>query len=463
MTITQGRQFMLDNRIREYRQAIMAMKHGDFALDIPVKGADEIAELGSALIDLSKSMEAKFNEILVLSRITENINAGLLLDDVLNQVYDSFKPFIPYDRIGFSLIDDDGATVRARWARAEYPVLHITKGYAAPLEGSSLLTILETGMPRILNDLEAYLREHPDSMSTRHIVAEGIRSSLTCPLIALGKRIGFIFFSSLKTDAFHNPHTALFLQIAGQLSVIVEKGRLYQQMLELSTLKNNFLGLAAHDLRNPLSAIKLSAEMIAEGMFGPIGDEAKALLNNSIQACGSMSALINDLLDVSAIASGNLTLHLENVSLAAFITGSVKFNKHLADRKSISLENTPLQPDVLVSIDTERCRQVLDNLLSNAIKYSKPGTWTEVRSRLAGSFVEVIVIDQGAGIAPEDMSKLFTEFGKTRTRPTAGEFSTGLGLAIAKRIVDAHGGTIWATSEHGKGSTFGFTIPQARK
>jgi signal transduction histidine kinase len=453
---------MTDERIFKYRQAAIAMKEGDFEVEVPIGGEDEIAALGTALSDLSRSMEARFSEIVTLAKITERINAGMLLDEVLNQVYDSFRPVIPYDRIGFSLLDDDGHVVRARWARTESPVMYIKKGYTAPLKGSSLQTILDTGEPRILNDLETYLREHPHSDSTAKIVAEGVRSSLTCPLIAMGKPIGFMFFSSTKPNTYKDIHTAIFLQIAGQLSVIVEKARLYQQLLELNELKNKFLGMAAHDLRNPLAAIKMSSEMMFEEEFGPMTEVSKSILREVIRSCTAMFTLVNDLLNVSAIESGHLTLRRQDIELIQFLDSCVKANKFLADRKSITISFAPGTTGEIVQIDHDRLKQVVDNLLSNAIKYSDAGKHVTLETRMSGNNMEVLVRDEGRGVAQEEMSKLFKDFGKTSTRPTAGEESTGLGLAICKRIVEAHGGSIWATSELGKGSTFTFTIPLSR-
>jgi len=450
---------MTDERILKYRQAAIAMRHGDFEVEVPVEGEDEIAALGSALSELSRTMEARFTEIVTLAKITERINAGVLLDEVLNQVYDSFRSVIPYDRIGFSLLDDDGQTVRARWARSESPVMYINKGYAAPLKGSSLQIILATGKPRILNDLEAYLREHPQSDSTSKIVAEGVRSSLTCPLVAMGKPIGFMFFSSARPNTYKDIHTAIFLQIAGQLSVIVEKARLYQQLLELNELKNKFLGMAAHDLRNPLASIKMSSEMLFDGDFGPVTDVAKKMLDENVRSCTAMFTLVNDLLNVSAIESGHLTLRPQDVELIQFLHASIHANRLLAERKSISVSFVPEFPKQIARIDPDRLKQVVDNLLSNAVKYSDAGKQVVLTARISGTNVEILVKDEGRGIAGEDMTKLFKDFGKTSTRPTAGEESTGLGLAICKRIIEAHGGKIWAHSELGKGSTFTFTIP----
>jgi diguanylate cyclase (GGDEF)-like protein len=105
-------------------------------------------------------------------------------------------------------------------------------GYSAPLAGSSLVAILETGRPRVLNDLEQYLREHPDSQSTRLVLSDGVRSSLTCPLAALGKRVGFVFFSSNRPGTYSERHVELLMLIAGQLSLVIEKGRLYADLLQ---------------------------------------------------------------------------------------------------------------------------------------------------------------------------------------------------------------------------------------
>jgi diguanylate cyclase (GGDEF)-like protein len=195
--------------------------------------ADEVDRLGRALARLGSELERKLSEATALIQLGEKVNTGLILEEVLEQIFDSFQSIVPYNRIGCSMIEDDARTVRAVWARSLHAKPKLGVGYSAPLAGSSLAGILETGRPRIINDLEEYLRQHPSSESTQLIVAEGVRSSLTCPLVAVGKRVGFVFFSSDQPNAYSDHHVELLMRIAGQLSLVVEKGRLCADLLQV--------------------------------------------------------------------------------------------------------------------------------------------------------------------------------------------------------------------------------------
>jgi diguanylate cyclase (GGDEF)-like protein len=219
-----------DPRIRQYCDAVEALRAGRLDVEVATgPGDDAIAELGRSIQNLAQAHQTRLSLLTTLSRVTEKVNSGMTLDEVLGFVYDSFQPLIPYDRIGVALIED-GGVVRARWARSAASEIHLGQGYAASLEGSSLQQVMSSGEPRLINDLEAYLADHPQSDSTRRIVCEGMRSSLTGPLVARGRPVGFIFFSSLRPHAFGDPHTELFRQIAGQLSLIVEKSLLLEDL-----------------------------------------------------------------------------------------------------------------------------------------------------------------------------------------------------------------------------------------
>ncbi|MCX6122386.1 MAG: ATP-binding protein [Ignavibacteriales bacterium] len=448
-----------DPRIRKYVEVAHAMKKGSFNVAISKEGTDEVAELGAALEDLARSLDKRFEEIRTLSAITAHVNSGMMLDDVLNSVFESFRPIIPYDRIGCALIEENEKIVRAYWARSDALDMVITKGYSAPLEGSSLHTIMKTGNPRIINNLENYLVEHPHSDSTQKIVREGMRSSFTCPLSALGKPIGFLFFSSMKPDMYAKIHRDIFIQIANHLSTIVEKSRYLQQLLELNELKNKFLGMAAHDLRNPLSTIKGYLELFLTDALGKLTVDQREVLNDMNQSSDHMLELINDLLDVTAIETGNLQLKRETTEIGELLHAAQASLRVLAHAKSIEIILD--LPEVLpvLQIDQARIKQVLTNLITNALKYSFSHTTVTLNVRVFEKEVWIAVKDQGQGIPVEEMKHLFKEFSRTSVKPTAGEKSIGLGLAITRRIVDAHGGIIWVDSEIGKGSTFTFSLP----
>ena len=420
-----------------------------------------VSELLRLLEDLRDEIALRTEETKRLFRLAEEINSGVSLKEMLDRTYQSFRELIPYDRIGYSLIESKHGQeyVRALWCRSESDHFFLNNGYTARLLGSSLEQIIATGEPRILNDLEQYLREHPGSDSTSLIVKEGLKSSLTCPLVAKGKAIGFLFFSSREKDSYINAHVEIFSAIANQLSLITEKSLLLDQLVELNSIKSKFLGMAAHDLRNPLIVIEKYLEFFLAGTIGNISETEREPLLAMQRSCTRMFRLINGLLDVNAIDSGALKLEKENVNIGQLIAECVSLNRISAQSKSIELV-TELEEDLpAVSLDPNRISQVIDNLVSNAIKFSHSESSVTIRVSCTAEEILISVVDQGQGISPDEMPKLFSDFGRTSTRPTAGESSTGLGLAICRRIVEAHKGRIWAESNYGAGCMFFVALP----
>lgn len=460
--------------IRLLAQAARRLSGGDYAVELPPAPDDEFGELSQALTDLARTLEARYRELNRIDQITSRINAGLLLDEILDNVYQDFRELIPYDRIGFALIEDEGQTVRARWARSEQPRLRLTRGFSAPLAGSSLEQIIRTGVPRILNDLVAYLSRKPDSHSTRLIVREGFRSSLTCPLIANGVPVGFIFFSSLAPRTYEHAHVDLFQRIATQLSIIVEKGQLVsalaaqktaierqnQALLRLNDQKNTFLGIAAHDLRSPLSVIQTAVSLLDDPALDISSDERAMIMREIGAQAGYMLRLLDDVLDVTQIEAGKLELHVGPVAVDAFLAEAVRRHAPIAARKSIAIALDAAPPGA-AQADPLRLRQVIDNLISNAIKFSPVDSTVRVAGQVSAGTWRISVSDQGPGIGAHDRSRLFQDFARLAAQPTGGERSTGLGLAITRRVVEAHGGQIDVTSEPGQGATFWFTLPAA--
>jgi serine phosphatase RsbU (regulator of sigma subunit) len=191
----------------------------------------EYGDFVRAAESLVRQLRHREEQLEKLGKIVEQINLGLTLDEVLNFLFKELREVIPYDRIGVAFIEDGSGLVVADWIRSDRQMA-LKQGYKAPLAGSSLQIIAETGKPRIINDLEAYFLEHPDSKATQLILREGMKSSLTCPLASKGRPMGFVFFSSVRENAYSQVHVGFFEQIAAQLSVSVEKGRLYSELAE---------------------------------------------------------------------------------------------------------------------------------------------------------------------------------------------------------------------------------------
>ena len=450
---------MDDGRIPKLVEIARRMRQGDFQVEVPVGAGDAVDDLALALVDLSQALDERFQHLRMLQDVAERVNRGLLLEQVCEHVYEVFRELIPYDRIGLALLEDEGRTLRARWARSDSAEVRLPIGFAAPMAGSSLEAILETGRPRILNDLETYLAEHPCSESTRLVVEEGVRSSLTCPLAGHAGPVGFLFFSSFRPGTYQDAHVAVYELVASQLAVIVEKSRLYQELLELDRLKDRMLGMAAHDLRNPLGLVLGNLELLQAGLGGQLSPQGARLVHRAMHAAERMVVLVDELLDVSAIESGELVLNEAPLELGSWAAQLVDDQRVLASSKGIELvTELPGEPLRLV-VDAHRLDQVLINLIGNAVKYSPPGTQTLVRVRPQGSEVWIEVEDEGPGIPEDEQHLLFEPFGRTSVRPTGGETSTGLGLAIGRRLIEAHGGSVEVDSAPGRGSLFRVRLP----
>ncbi|TBR25338.1 GAF domain-containing protein, partial [bacterium] len=402
---------LYDARLKAFQDAAEAMGRGDFDIAVPTDPPDQVGELGRVLQELAHGLGRRFTEYESLNALSRELNSGVVLEEVLERIYASFRRVIPYDRIGFALLEDGGRTLRAHWAKMEYANPSLTKGYSAPMAGSSLQRVLETRRPRILNDLRAYLVEHPQSASTRLMVDEGVLSSLTCPLRVEGRSVGFLFFSSRYARTYEDAHVATFLQVADTVSAIVEKSRLHGELLRLSALKNIFLGMAAHDLRGPLCDIVSYVDLLQSGAI-PDEPGRRDALGDMARIAESALTLVESLLDVTAIESGNVRLKVRPTPVRAFMEKVRGVGELMGRRKGIgvTLETAPNLP-AQFPMDPDRVEQALRNLLSNAFKFSKPGTRVLMTARApAAGGLELAVRDEGPGLSESARLKLFQEF-----------------------------------------------------
>ena len=248
--------------------------------------------------------------------------------------------------------------------------------------------------------------------------------------------------------------------LAGNLNHMSEElGRLYEQLDAVSRHKSDFLANMSHELRTPLNAIIGFSEALLERMFGDLNAKQDDYLKDIHSSGHHLLALINDVLDLSKLEAGHMELNRSNFDVGATLEGTVTLVRERAHRHGLRLSLAVDAAVGEISGDERKFRQIVLNLLSNAVKFTPDGGWVEVGARRTADAVEVRVADNGIGIAAEDQEAIFEEFRQVGQSYIHKQQGTGLGLALAKRFVELHGGRIRVDSALGKGSTFTFTLP----
>lgn len=311
------------------------------------------------------------------------------------------------------------------------------------------LVITDYNMPRMDGiELVTQIRQKysPDKLAVIGVSTEA-DATLSARFLKCG---GSDFLSKPFSTEEFNTRTRLNIERIEQIEAL-------RQSLET---KNRFLGIAAHDLRNPLGTIQgFSRILLTNAKLGPLTSGQQDVIKTVISESRHMLDLLNDLLDLSAIESGKLTLRLTPARLDGQVQDRLQRSQLLAEAKQITIK-AEIGPVPEVPVDLNRFAQIFDNLVSNAIKYSHAQTEVTVRVFVGeDQRIHIEIQDQGQGISEEDQQRLFGDFQRLSSRPTGGERSTGLGLAIVKRMVEAHDWRITVSSELGKGSTFSLLIP----
>jgi signal transduction histidine kinase len=230
-----------------------------------------------------------------------------------------------------------------------------------------------------------------------------------------------------------------------------------QLLHSLNLEKNELMGIVSHDLKNPIGAVRGYAQLIENQTF--TGDEVLSVSSHIVQVSERMLELVKNLLDMNQLESAGFQLTMVSFDIAPVVEAAIYQYRVPAEAKNITLHFSNEADGSLVSADEQALMQVLDNLISNAVKYSPHDKQAFVRILRNADTVRVEVQDEGEGISDDDMKKLFGKFARLSAQPTGGEHSTGLGLSIVKKMVEAMQGRVWCESELGKGSTFIVELP----
>jgi signal transduction histidine kinase len=309
------------------------------------------------------------------------------------------------------------------------------------------------------------LRSFPASPTQEILVRAGYRAVLVVPLLRREDIIGVLVVRRKQPGAVPQNIIDLLKTFAAQSVLAILNAHLFTEIDEKSRQveiasqhKSQFLANMSHELRTPLNAILGYTELILDNIYGETPEKMREVLER-LQTNGKhLLGLINDVLDLSKIEAGQLTLDLASYSLADVVHTVCTAVESLAAGKKLDL-TTDVPPNLPRGHgDGRRLAQVLLNLVGNAIKFTDKGEVAIKATASDGAFT-VAVRDTGPGIATSDQGKIFEEFQQADNSATKRKGGTGLGLSIAKRIIELHGGRIWVESDVGKGSTFAFTIP----
>lgn len=323
-------------------------------------------------------------------------------------------------------------------------------------------SVLRTGQAELIQDVtdEWIDSRVPDANQQRVLRDLGLGALLSVPVVAREQVLGAL--TIVRSDSrkpFDANDLALAADLALRAGLAIDSARLYLTAQRATRARDVVLGVVSHDLRNPLSAITMCAHTLRESEPRAAVDRQE-LATTIYQATEWMQRMIQDLLDVAAIESGRLSIAPRREPVGAILAHvAATFDRPAAERQlSLRVENASEGLDI--DGDAERVLQVLANLVGNAVKFTEPGGTITVRATLREHTALFSVTDTGSGIPPEHLPHLFELY--WHARRNARNRGSGYGLAIARGLVEAHGGRIWVESVVGKGSTFSFTIPAAR-
>jgi signal transduction histidine kinase len=451
---------MVRTEVRPFtdKQIEMVTTFADQAV-IAIENVRLLQELQTKTTELARSVE----ELTALGRTTLAVNSSLELGQVLTTIAEQATTLCQADAGFIHEYHEASGEFRfsATWnARPEYvrAIEHAQLTLGKGATGRSAATGKPVQIPDILAE--------PDYPFRDLLAQENYRAVLSVPMIHDGRTLGTVSLVRKTPGVFSDEHVRLLTTFANQTTLAIEHARLYRDLVEkghqleaASRHKSEFLANMSHELRTPLNAIMGFSEVLLERMFGELNDKQAEFTQDILGSGRHLLSLINDILDLSKVEAGRMELQCAPFNLPLTIESAVGLVRERASRHGIALNLAVDDGLGEIVADERKVRQILLNLVSNAVKFTPDGGRVEVTAVPVGEAVEIAVKDTGIGIAPEDQAAVFEEFRQVGGHHTQKREGTGLGLALAKRFVELHGGTIGVQSTVGQGSTFTFTLP----
>jgi PAS domain S-box-containing protein len=380
---------------------------------------------------------------------------------------------VPYfaDSCVLYLVGDEGLPVRARAVHADPDRDRLLAEFLReapddPAEASVLIRrVLETGRTERYQEVtDAVLRELASSSEHLRVLRElSPESIIAVPLVSRGRTLGVLNLGCSRPRAsYREADEALAVEFAGRAALAIENARLYAESCQNSRAREEILHIVSHDLRNSLNAATLHLELLHDSI--PEDDRRRAPpLAGIRRSVRQMQRMVQDLLDAEAMAHGRFVVRAEPADAEHLVRTAIETLRPVARDRSLMLELTSVPGLPRVLADGGRLQQVLANLVGNAVKFSPPRGKIEIGLERAPNGERCVVVsvrDGGCGIPPDEIPHIFDRYWQGERSRQTGR-GAGLGLAIARGIVEAHGGRIWVESRPGEGSTFRFSLPAA--
>jgi signal transduction histidine kinase len=415
------------------------------------------SELGTAGADFSGSEER------VLDEVNRRVAAAGSLEELLDFLYAETAAISPTDRLSVAFIEP-GERAVSHTVRSGYHQQHLGPGYSEGLTGSSLQEVVVSGRVRVINDLEAYARAHPASRSTRLILAEGLNSSMTCPLSVEGRNVGLFWRSAKRPNAYDQHQVALHLAVAERLGQAVEKAYRIAELAAATRAYAEMLGFVSHELKSPIASMMTDVNLILGGYLGEVEPRQRQKLEAMLRKGEFLTRLVGEYLDLARVEAGELQPRWELVDdfAAKVIAPAIELLRGQFEARGQQLrDELPAKP-LIVECDPGLLGVVAVNYLSNAAKYGDDAG--EVRAVLScsGGRLRFSVRNSGPGFPAEERGKLFRRFSRLDTPELKKRKGTGVGLYTCARLVALHHGQVGADSEPGKWAEFWFEMPVKR-
>lgn len=397
----------------------------------------------------------------ILDHINRRVAAAESLEGILAFLFDEIRKVSACDRLSLAFVEERGDRLVSYITRASYEPVLLKNGYAEDLRGSSLQPILENGALRIINDLEAYLAHHPESRSTKILVREQVRSSMTCPLRVDDRIVGVFFRSARQSHAYEDEHARFHLAMAERLSQAVEKAYRIEQLTAANQAYFEMLGFVTHELKSPVASIMMEAKLLAQGYVGEISATQRDKLEKMIGKGDYLLNLVGEYLDLARLETGEMTPNYrDDVDfISEVLAPSLDIVRSGLDEKGMMFREVVEDAVPPVRLDPDLMKIVLVNLLGNGIKYGREDGELKATVDFDAGRLRVSIWNTGPGFPANLRSKLFRKFSRLDTPELKKKKGTGVGLYTVWRIIQAHGGRIDATSEPGEWAQFSFEIP----